>query len=82
MQITTTNIDGVTYYRTVLRGVTYTIYFQEVVGAWCVMSRRNALGRMNPGTCRYFASLATVEKKIKGLLGIDALLQPLVKVSA
>ncbi|MCP4569045.1 MAG: hypothetical protein GY841_15835 [FCB group bacterium] len=78
MQITTEIIDGVIYYGTVLRGVTYTIFQQDA--EWCVLSRRNAL--MNQGTCRYFETLAAVEKKIKGLFGISALLQPMTDVQA
>lgn len=51
-------IDGTAYYSTERRGVSYTAYFCEVVGAWSVCSRRNSLGASNIGGCKYYDDLA------------------------
>lgn len=82
MQIKTETIEDVTYYMIESRGVVYTIYFQDVVGAWCVGSRRKSLGRRNMGSSRYFKTLDAIEKKIKGLFGISALIQSTTNVQA
>jgi hypothetical protein len=75
MQITTEIIEGTTYYIMTLRGVRYTISFDQLWEEWRVMSRRLSLGRMNTGSTRHFKTLADVEAKIKGLRGISALLE-------
>lgn len=64
--ITAKVLEGTTYYETDFRGVTYLAYITPM-NEWCVISRRIALGRNSPGTCRYFDSVSDVSKGIRAL---------------
>lgn len=65
-------IDGVTYYSAEARGVQYTLC-QWRDGEWQLYSKRKSLGRMSPGTVRFFGSLEDVEKTCKAFHGIAQL---------
>lgn len=73
MTITAKQIDDTTYYKAVVRGVEYCAYLTKHSG-WCVITRRIALGRSNPGGCKYFDSLSELSAKVKAFSGLDALL--------
>jgi len=74
MEITIEKIEGVTYYTTEYRGTVYTLYFVDCMNAWGLASRRKGLGRMNPGSFRYFDTLADLEKALKAFRGIERLI--------
>jgi hypothetical protein len=46
----------------------------DTLGRWEVWSRRQALGRMNPGTVRHFDTLEEVCDQIPAFQGLTALL--------
>ena len=72
MQITSTVIEDVTYYTMISRGVTYTL--NKYGKQWALHSQRNALGRGNVGSYKFFNTLQEVESKLKAFVGISQLL--------
>ncbi len=73
--ITTEIIDGVTYYAATRRGVEYTAYFSEAVGAWFVSTHRLALGRQHIGGGRYYKTIGELAQAVKAFVGLDLLIQ-------
>lgn len=70
--ITAKEIEGVTYYTTTRRGVEYTAYTAR--GQWIVLTHRLALGRRNPGGCKYFDSIQILCQSVKAFSGLDQLI--------
>ena len=66
-------IDGVTYYMATRGGVSYTAY--AVRGEWAVVTRRLALGRFNPGGCKYFPNIKALSESVKAFSGLDVFLE-------
>ena len=71
-------IEGKKYYSTVVRGIEYMIYKQDIYeGAdWTVISSRVALGglKKNPGTHRWFANVDEISKSIKSLKNLSLMI--------
>lgn len=72
--ITAKVLEGTTYYETDFRGVTYLAYITPM-NEWCVISRRIALGRNSPGTCRYFKSIAEIAQKLRALSSLPVMIE-------
>lgn len=71
LQIETTELNGTKYHETTVRGVKYTLSFCSICNEWMVQSKRLSMANAAPG-CRWFADLAELEAKVKGLVGISS----------
>jgi hypothetical protein len=71
--ITAQDIEGVRYYSTTRRGVDYTAY--TIRGEWICLTKRLALGRMNPGGCKYFKTIAELGQAVKAFSNLSQLIE-------
>lgn len=71
--ITQTVCEGITYYGLTYRGSSYTLRCKRG-GEWELSIRRLALGRSNPGSCKYFDTLAELEKSYPAFSGIEQMI--------
>lgn len=67
--IEATNMNGVTYYETEVKGVEFCAY-QNGVGSWVVSSRRTR----KSGTVKHFASVQELAAKVKAFASLDAIM--------
>ena len=72
LQIEQTEVESVTYYTTQVRGINYTLH--NTGSEWELHSRRQALGKNNVGSYKFFPSLQALEKQIKAFNGVSQLI--------
>jgi len=71
--VETSVLDGMTYYSTETKSVSYFFYKTPMQG-WSLRSNRKSLGRNNVGTHKYFDTLEDLCSSLKSFKGLFELI--------